>query len=60
MYSVDLESAYTYEVERRRDEMRAAVQSQLVHESRAHRRRVPLLTTVLSILVLLSAIFISH
>ena len=60
MFSNDLQNSYSYEVERRRDEMDAAAQSRLAREGLGNRRRVALPVTGLSILMLLLAILMNH
>jgi hypothetical protein len=60
MFSNDLQNSYTYEVERRRDEMHAAAQIRLAREDLGNRRHVALPVTGLSILMLLLAILINH
>ena len=41
MYSNDLNNAYAYECERRKDEMREAAQSNLLRELRGNRKSSP-------------------
>jgi len=60
MFSNDLENAYAYEMERRKDEMSAAAQSRLERESlkKLGSRTFPM--TAMGILALLLAILINH
>ena len=52
MYSNDLNNSYSYECERRKDEMREAAQSQLLRELRGNRKSSPRLVSALSGLAL--------
>ena len=60
MYSNDLNSAYVYECERRKDEMRAAAQSNLVRELRGDGKNSSLLVARLCLLALLVAAFLNR
>jgi len=48
MYSNDLNNSYSYECERRKDEMREAAQSQVLRELRRNRKSSPRLVAALS------------
>ena len=56
MYSNDLNNSYSYECERRKDEMREAAQSNLLRELRGSRKSSPRLVTALSGLALVLAV----
>jgi hypothetical protein len=56
MYSNDLNNAYAYECERRKDEMREAAQSNLLRELRRNRKSSPRLVAALSGLALVLAV----
>jgi hypothetical protein len=60
MFSNDLENAYAYEMERRKDELSAAAQSRLQRESLKNYRSRSLPITVLSILAFLLANLFNH
>ena len=60
MYSNDLDNAYAYECERRKDEMRAAAQSNLVRELLGGGKNSSLLVARLSLLALLVAAFLNR
>jgi hypothetical protein len=61
MYSNDLNNAYEYECERRKDEMREAAQSNLVRELRRNgKRSSSRLVAGLSALALLVAAFLNR
>jgi hypothetical protein len=60
MYSNDLDNAYAYECERRKDEMRAAAQSNLVRELLGDGKNSSLLVARLSLLALLVAAFLNR
>ena len=59
MYPRNLDNAYAYESERRKDEMRAAAQSRLVQEAVRGRKPSARPTVMLSILALLLAFIIN-
>src|SRR5688572_27795863 len=56
MYSNDLNNAYAYECERRKDEMREAAQSNLLRELRGNRKSSHRLVAALSGLALMLAV----
>ena len=56
MYSNDLNNSYSYECERRKDEMREAAQSHLLRELRGNRKDSPRLVAALSGLALIVAV----
>jgi hypothetical protein len=58
MYSNDLNNAYAYECERRKDEMHEAAQSNLVREPRGDGKNSSLLVAKLSFLALLVMAFL--
>ena len=61
MYSNDLNNAYEYECERRKDEMREAAQSQVLREFRRNgKSSSSRLVAGLSMLVLLVAAFLNR
>ena len=56
MYSNDLNNSYSYECERRKDEMREAAQSQVLRELRGNRKSSPRLAAALSGVALVLAV----
>ena len=60
MYSNDLNNAYAYECERRKDEMREAAESHRVRELCGNGKSSSRLTAGLTILALLLAVFINR
>ena len=56
----NLENAYAYEIERRKDEMREAAKSHLVHQSLKRRKSPAWPMAILSILAWLLIIFIGR
>src|SRR4026209_1860697 len=56
MYSNDLNNSYSYECERRKDEMREAAQSNMLRELRGNRKSSPRLVAALSGLALVLAV----
>ena len=60
MFSSNLENAYVYECERRKDEMRDAAQSHLAREFRRNSKNSSRLLAGLSFLALLLAAFLNR
>ena len=60
MYSNDLNNAYAYECERRKDEMRDAAQSNLLREFRGKGKSSSPLMAALSFLALMLAVFLNR
>ncbi len=60
MYPSDLENAYAYEIERRKDEMRAATKHNFERQSLKRRKLPALPMAILSLISLLLAILIAH
>jgi hypothetical protein len=60
MFPSDLENAYAYETERRKDEMRDAANNNLVRRALGKRGRVAVPVAALSVLALIWIVLISH
>jgi hypothetical protein len=59
MFPSDLDNAYAYEVERRKDEMRNAAKSRMERDFNKKRKPVALPVAILSILILLLSVLLA-
>lgn len=59
MFPSDLDNAYAYEVERRKDEMRNAAKSRMERDFSKKRKPVALPVAILSILTLLLSVLLA-